>query len=197
MKLESTPDRSLRNESTPAHAPTAGGRHWPARATLAAMMLMLVGCVVPPLNKTDSNFPEGSAVVLNSPVEVPSGQAGAYLTGHSNESRYQYQTTCRLEVRTLSKGSTVIEPDRFTVMGTSYHREALTGPAYPGPLGGFNSIGDGGGLVYANTYIYLQSEKQPDVLRLKCKQLQDNDRARYLSGQQIQTALGDTMTIAR
>lgn len=197
MRSRSTADRSMRLDPTLTPSPFAKQWRGAARAVAPALLVLAMGCTVPPLNKTDARFPAGSTVVLNSPVEVPAGQAGVYLRGYSEETRYQYQTTCRLEVRTLSQGSTVIEPDRFTVLGTSYDREALTGPAYPGPLDGFNSIGDGGGLVYANTYIYLQSAQQPDVLRLKCRQLQDNYRVSQLSSQQIQTALGDSMTIVR
>ena len=170
---------------------------WKATSVLAAIVVTVAGCVVPPLTKSDPDFPEGSTLVLHQPQSVPTGEAGAYLSRGVGETRYQYQITCRLEVRTLSKGQTVIQPDRFTVLGTSYARDSLTGPAYPGPLDSFNSVGDGGGLVYMETLIYLHSQLQPDVLRLKCRQLQDNEFARYLSGEQIRAALGDTMTFER
>jgi len=157
--------------------------------------LALAGCVIPPLNTSDADFPAGTLMRLNDPVTIAANRAGGYLGNGSIETRYQYDATCRLEVRTLSDHSKTVAPDQFTVTGTAYDRDALSGPTYPGVLDGFNSFGDGPGLVYVNNYIYLHSEQQPDVLRLKCTQLRDNDSFGYLSAAQIKTVLGSAMTV--
>lgn len=160
-----------------------------------AAILLLAACTTPPLNQQDPTFPTGTLMRLRTPVAIPAGSAGGYIRGKSTESRYEYATKCRLETRTVHDQGGTVEPDWFRVLGTSHGRESLTGPLYGGGLRSFNSIGDGPGLVYLNFYIYLESAQQPDVLRLKCTQLQDNDVFGTVAPRNVLRALGNTMTV--
>ncbi len=168
-------------------------------AVTGICLLILAACATPPLNRNDPAFPAGTVMSLNQPVNISAGQVGGYIRGGgSTETRQQYETTCRLETRTVQKATATIDPDQFEVLGTSHDRDGLSGSGYSGGFGGgFYSIGDGPGLVYVNFYIYLQSVRQPDVFRLKCSQLQDDYRLGTLSPQQIEYVLGNAMTVQR
>jgi hypothetical protein len=163
---------------------------------VAVFSLISGGCTVPPLNQSDAEFPQGSTVQLNQPVTIPAGSVGAYIGPGMPETRQQYPATCRLEGRTVQRNDATFQPDQFLVTGTSYQRDALTGPTYPSTLSGFYSLGEGPGLVYFDTLVYLQSENQPDVLRLKCRQLRDGYAYGYLSREQIREILGQEMTLS-
>jgi hypothetical protein len=164
---------------------------------MAALMMVLAGCAAPPLlQESDPGFPRGSLLYLNVPVTVPANAVGAPLRGGNIGNRYRYQASCRLEVRTLRREPRVIEPDSFEVLGVSRDRDPLTGPAFPTMGSGFDLFGEGPGLIYFNTYIYLRSELQPDVFRVKCSQLKESDvDPWYLSPEEIRTVLGDIMTV--
>ncbi len=161
--------------------------------------MLITGCAIPPgLQTQDPGFPAGTVIHLNQPLTIPPDKVTAALRGGSVGSRYRYQATCLLEIRTLRSSPFVVEPDAFTVLGINRDRDPLTGPAYPGIGSSFYSLGEGPGLAYFNTYIYLTSEQQPDVLRIKCSELKDNDLgARFLSEADIRTVLGNTVTIER
>ena len=139
-------------------------------------------------------------MVLNTPVTIAPGKAGATLRGGSIASIDQYDATCRLEVNTIRDAPYTVAVDEFTVSGVYRDWETLTGPPTPFPTvgGSFYSFGEGPGLIYFNTYIYLESARQPDVSRLKCWQLQESDwNPHHLSYQDIRTVLGQTVTISR
>ncbi len=166
------------------------------RASVVLLSATILGaCAVPPLNHADPQFPQGSIIKLNERVMIPSGSVGNYVGPGIPETQQSYAATCRLESRVVAKAEAVFEPDSFSVEGTSYSRESLTGPVYGSVLGGFNSLGEGPGLTYFDTLIYLHSNQQPDVLRLKCRQLRDSYTYGYLNRQQIQQILGSAMTI--
>ena len=66
------------------------------------------------------------------------------------------------------------------------------------PLNTYASVrtGEGPNLFWYITFIYLGSEKQPDIFRLRCRHLQQSDNwPRYLTVGQIQTIVGDVMTL--
>lgn len=165
------------------------------------MMLALVGCATtPPLKTSDRAFPPGTVIALNNPVTIPAGRVSATLRGGSIGNVYSYDATCRLEVDTIRKTPFTVAADAFTVTGVYRDTDTLTGSPFPFPSIGnsFNSFGDGPGLIYFNTYIYVQSAYQPDVSRLKCWQLKESDVDPFhLSYEDIRTVLGDTVTISR
>lgn len=133
---------------------------------------------------------------LNEPVTVPANSAGAPIRGGSIGSRYRYEADCRLEILTLSGNPQLIEPDSFEVLGVSRDRDPLTGPAYPTFGSSFSIFGEGPSLIYFSSYIYLRSDLQPDVFRVKCTQLRQSDvDPWYLTAPEIRAVLGDVMTV--
>jgi hypothetical protein len=166
--------------------------------------MLLIGCATSlPYYEHDPEFPQGSTLYLNEALTVTANSAGAPIRGGSIGSRYQYEANCRLEVRTLRADPYMIEPDIFEVLGVSRDRDPLTGPLYPtygsgySIFGGAYSLfGEEPGLIYFNTYIYLKSDLQPDVLRVKCTQLRQSDvDPWYMTGPEIRAVLGDVMTV--
>lgn len=139
-------------------------------------------------------------MLLNGPVTIAPGKVSATLRGGSIGSIDQYEATCRLEVNTIRNAPYTVVADAFIVSGVYRDWESLTGPPIPFPTigGSFYSAGDGPGLIYFNTYIYIESVEQPDVSRIKCWQLQESDwNPHHLSYEDIRTVLGDTVIISR
>lgn len=145
----------------------------------------------------DSYVANGTSIRLNAPVTVPRNSVAVPIRGGHIGSRYRYDGTCRLELKTLGKEPRVVEPDEFTVERTTWATEYFGG-LDPRNMYAASMITDGPSLLTYKTYIYLQSARQPDVFRLQCQHLQQSDgRPRYLTMAEIQVLLGDVMTVGR
>lgn len=181
-----------------------GGSVLILRSAAALALVCLAGCATSlPYYEDDPDFPQGSALYLNEALTVPANSVGAPIRGGRMGSRFQYEPNCRLEVRTLRADFYVVEPDIFEVLGVGRDRDPLTGPLYPTYGGGYSLFGGTHSLfgeessrVYFNTYIYLQSNLQPDVFRVKCTQLRQAEVGPwYLTGPEIRAVFGDVMTV--
>ncbi len=163
------------------------------RVFAIAAVVFLAGCAHSPGDYLD----DGSVVTLNRAVTVPRNQVAASIRGGFIGSQFDYEGQCRLELYTISREKRVIEPDEFTVEKTNWARE------YFGLFHPLNSyaqirVGEGPNLYWYITYIYLRSSEQPDVYRLRCRHLQQNEYdPKYLTIEQLQTIVGDVMTLGR
>ncbi len=173
-----------------------GKRGSPLRMALAMGMTMALGaCATPPLNEGDPSFPAGSTITLNTPLRIRAGDARVDVGPGYTPSDLAHTVSCELEVRTLSDGNTVVQPDRFTVLGTSPDREVLTGGGFSFGFNSMPRLGEGTSLVYVIRNVYLQSPRQPDVLRVSCRQLRDGNESRFLSADLMRAALAGAMTV--
>jgi hypothetical protein len=144
----------------------------------------------------------GSVFILNSPVEIPPYEAGVYIQSgkvthykHIN-SRYP---NCRLEVKNVKESAQPIAPDSFTVVKVNYGSQyVMKAPQIFASLGD-NLIADSGGGHMAEeftTYFFLQSDKQPDVFRMRCQYWEEPGTGRQLRLSDVRKALGDLITLS-
>jgi hypothetical protein len=171
---------------------------------LGLLPLVLAGCATAPAGP-DSPWalpPEGSALQLHQSIRVAAGRTRSFLQqGRSlpGGGINQLEASCNLEVRTLEEQPRSIEPDRFRILGTRRQVETVVqGPA--GPAGSFRRVGLLGGGdsppdVMHVIHFNLQSERQPDVMRLTCRGALDAPwRAQPPSLNEIREALGGIAT---
>ena len=48
----------------------------------------------------------------------------------------------------------------------------------------------------STTYLFLQSEKQPDIFRLSCMRQDESFYARHVTVEEMQDTLGELMTLS-
>lgn len=139
--------------------------------------------------------PDGSIITLNEPVPIPRNAVAAAIRGGYIADRYTHEAHCRLEVRTLSAEPRLIEPDAFEVVRTSWEWEYFGG-LDPRVMYAAIITPEGPSLFWYTTYVFLKSDLQPDIYRLRCRHLQESDiNPRYLTVAQIQQVMGTVMTI--
>ena len=164
-----------------------------------AAVVLLVGCAGanPFKMSPDTYVPDGTVITLNQPLTIPGNSISAPVRGGRIETRFNYEAHCRIEVRTLGRKPQVIEPDRFEVVRTSWDWEYYGG-IDPRNMYAALITSEGPSLQWYTTYVYLHSGRQPDVYRLRCRHIQESDiNPRYLTMAQIQTVLGDVMTVGQ
>lgn len=169
---------------------------------LLPLLLLLAACQALDYENTSSAYriPAGTVITLNRDLTVPSGQAGVYIPGRSIGDRYTYDSSCRLETNTVAAAPVTLIPDQFVVYKVSRESQIYSGIApgtlFAGPLFAGSMFRDGPHLLYYATYLYLRSDRQPDVRRLVCSHLQDSaSLPRHLTVAEIRTTLADVMTI--
>ncbi len=166
-----------------------------------AMLLSLAGCLSMQIDNPDSYFyrpPAGSVVQLNQALTVPRHRTRTFMQHGKRVMQLDlYTPHCNFEVRDLKQETQQIEPGRFIVSridqgGTPVvQREGwkIAGPAWS------LSFGDPP-VISRYYYFYLESQEQPNVLRLSCYAGQaDAPRAYLPTLQEMQEAMGDLVTI--
>jgi hypothetical protein len=132
---------------------------------------------------------------LNQPLTIRRNTVAASVRGGSIGTQQDFEGHCRLEVWSISRDDRYIEPDDFTVERMNWESEYFGGFH---PLNSYAGIinSKGPNLFWYTTYVYLRSERQPDVYRLRCRHLQASDvDPRYLTVAQMQSVLGSVMTL--
>lgn len=148
----------------------------PKLTAFVAVTLMLVACQQGPVRDETSYRSRvgiGSTFVLNESLMVPSGYARVFIQGGNVVAKARlnrYQPHCNFEIRTVSNGSSRIEPDTFLVTGVEEDEEEIV--SRPEPLR-YAAVGDNGNEGGANLIArfvrhWLYSERQPEVMRLTC-----------------------------
>jgi hypothetical protein len=168
------------------------------RSFLVAFLLMtLAACAGSGYfgRSPDTLVTADTVVALNQSLTIPRNAVAAPIRGGHIGTRYAYDGYCRLELRTLANEPRVVEADEFKVLRTTWEREYF-GSLDPRNMYATLTISEGSFRWWYTTYIYLQSDRQPDIFRLQCRHLQQSDQfPRYLRVDQIQTLLGEVMTI--
>ncbi len=169
---------------------------------LAAALLM--GCSEQQIRDTDSPYfrlPVGTVVELNQQLEMPAErtriffQRGAVLGKQGID---LYYPSCNLEVRDLKTEVQLIEPDSFAIVHTRQGKESVV--AWDGiklaGLGWSFDLGGGPPMVHRYYHYRLESERQPQVMRLTCRgALADLWQAKSPTLAETKEALGEVATI--
>lgn len=140
-------------------------------------------------------IPTGTVLELHRDLIVPPGQAGVNIQGTAIGDRYRYDAVCRLEVLTVDDSPRPVRTDHFTVERVGREWEIFSSRA-----SGLRYVAlferDGPHLLLFTTFLYLRSERQPDVFRLACGHLQNSDQSpRHLTVAEIRATLAPVMTL--
>ncbi len=104
----------------------------------------------------------------------------------------EYHPHCILELRTVAPVARTVQPDTFTVTGI--HRDRFMAGLDGLMLASMASGGDYN-PVMSTTTLTLHSDRQPEVYRLSCQQLDEPFRAHHVTLAEMQQALGDVITL--
>jgi len=140
-------------------------------------------------------IPTGTVLELHRDLIVPPGQAGVNIQGTAIGDRYRYDAVCRLEVLTVDDAPRPVRTDHFTVEQVGRAWEIFSSR-----VSGLRYVAlferDGPHLLLFTTFLYLRSERQPDVFRLACGHLQNSDQnPRHLTVAEIRATLAPVMTL--
>ncbi len=140
-------------------------------------------------------IPTGTVLELHRDLIVPPGQAGVNIQGTTIGDRYRYDAVCRLELLTVDDAPRPVRTDHFTVERVGREWEIFSSRA-----SGLRYVAlferDGPHLLLFTTFLYLRSERQPDVFRLACGHLQNSDQnPRHLTVAEIRATLAPIMTL--
>lgn len=150
------------------------------------LVALLSGCTHLP--NTQGDVKPGQSLILYKPIDIPPQQArrfiqhGQLLTRAELDERYAH---CRIEVSSLREQTYVIEPDRFRITRVRNDVEAIAQAkaillASLGDLPLLAMGDDGPAEMMELVMLYLDSPKQPDVLRLVCAgKLSDGNPSDY------------------
>lgn len=173
---------------------------------LSLSVVLLTACVQSAIRDPASPFyrvPVGSHITLNQPLEIRPGHTRVFLQ-RGEVTRFsdlnQYWTSCNFEVRDLKQVAQQIDPDRFTVARVQQGNTQIVGrPAMQ--VAGLQLLSfsnwDGGQPTVARYYDHwLSSERQPNVMRMRCfgpmADLSEAELPLYL---EIEAALGTVATV--
>jgi hypothetical protein len=144
---------------------------------LLPLLVALSACNTAATRDVNSPYfiiPSGSKLIQQKPIRIPEKRSHVKLQhGRIVGSVDQYTPNCRFNVNDL--GPSVVEPDSFAVSRAEVRQEWVTRPA----------------IMRYYRIIYLESDKQPDVLNMTCNIWNDPVGALDLSVPQIREALGD------
>ena len=172
---------------------------------LLVMILTLTACQSIPrgYDSPQSLPPVGSIIELNQPLTVPSNSTRVYIQDGSTRNFDNvdiHYPSCHFFLhqhpRDLDRPRT-IQADRFTII-ESYTWEEVFLASNKVSASMTVSMADGDGTATQwnlSTIMKLQSEKQPQVVRLKCSIFDYPDHFNYLSVEQIIKALGNIATL--
>lgn len=140
--------------------------------------------------------PVGSTLKLLRPLEIPAGETRIFLQNGKamRKSAFdRYKPSCSLEVRKLSDQSREVEPGSFRVSRVQRLTQEVVGNDEPASGWVKVSMEEVGMLMVVRGYhLWLDSQRQPDVMRMTCRGAFDNNnRALPPSLQQVKKSLGN------
>ena len=170
--------------------------------SIALTTLLLGACVMPAeLNEASPYFiiPAGSRLILNTELEIPPHRTTLFLQ-HGQVLPYsqvnQYYPHCVFEVWALSDQARIVRPDVFLIH--KVRQDILLSLIRRHKTLGLVPVSDDAPVshrVYANL-IYLKSDRQPDVYRLICQQLEDvASLPRHVTLSEIRASLGTVFSL--
>ncbi|MET0065799.1 MAG: hypothetical protein ABW076_05595 [Candidatus Thiodiazotropha sp.] len=164
-------------------------------------LLLLTACSQPATTVWDESNPfqspsVGDRVRLLEPIKLPPETTRMFLQNGELMVRHafdQYQVHCNFEVRTLLSEPQTIQPDEFIISRVQALMVDIVKREQPARGGLMRvSMDDGGATMVTRGYhLWLDSEQQPDVMRLSCRGAFDTmPYATPPSIQEIRQALG-------
>jgi len=166
---------------------------------LLALSLLLCACQSLP----GYSYPTGptpqpvlTSVTLNQALRIAPDHASVHIqrgTARPYANAGEYLPHCIFELRTVSPVERTVQPETFTVTGIRRDR-------YMAGLDGLmlaqaTAFGGDYNPVMSTTTISLHSDRQPDVFRLSCQQLDEPFRAHHVTVAEMQRALGEVITL--
>ena len=159
--------------------------------TICYLSLLITACQSLP--QVDAHAPTITTVTLNQDFPIRPDRSNEYIQGgeiRPYKSIEQYYTHCKLELREIADIERIIKPQTFNVT-RMYRREEFVG---------FRKImlaGDGdSGIIMSTTYLFLQSEEQPDIFRLSCMREDESFYARHVTIDEMRDSLGGLVTFS-
>jgi hypothetical protein len=146
--------------------------------TAPVVALLLVACQSTQSSDPSAlefDIPEGSLLTLNRALDIPAGETHALIQQGmliKKRDKDDYRINCRFDVKNF--GPRTIAPEKFIIRRTEDGQEWISRA----------------GIMRYYTYLYLQSEKGTDVIKLSCQQYGDNTQ-RNFSVSEIGNALGN------
>ena len=175
---------------------------WTRFLTISMVVTALAGCAASPDSPLASPYFElepGSVLELHRDLEIPPGMARVFLQrgkviprGEMN----QYEPSCDFEVRDLSQEIQIIRKGVFSIEREQFGREAVA-ESDGIKLAFYGSLWRGGGpSVFRYRRFWLQSEEQPEVMRMTCRGTwEEIVRASPPTLPEIRIALGEIFSI--
>ncbi len=168
------------------------------------MLLGVSGCQYVPERSEDSPFyppPAGSRLVLHEDLKISAHKGGVFIQGGEIQSSYwaiqQYYPYCEFEVRKVKAEPQTVHADTFVITKTVQEADnpaaGLPGthPMFASAHGMVAMVDNGIGPEGYSTVMYLESPRQPNVLRITCSHWQDPPLAEHLTIAEIRGALGE------
>ena len=171
----------------------------------------LLGCAAMEVTRDPASpffvIPEGSLIELHQPLEIRAGSARIWLQrGRVAPGHDWYAPSCNLEIRTLDRErSQTVVPGTFVIRRVQQMEERveLRQPEVQLAALGFGGrlrVGDydDGGMMgmWRGFHLWLESEEQPDVLRMTCMgTFADPLEVRPPSLQDLRVVFGEIATL--
>ena len=156
-------------------------------------LVSMTGCHHHNIDSFDSPFykvPINSKLILNQDIVIPPNRARVLIQNGKILPRNQidrYYPYCEFEIRTLGEQEQVIRADEFVVIRLKQDVEGSLNNVMHASISN-----DRGSIIVAyNTMYYLESIRQPDVLRLMCMYWTDDSLDHYLTHNETKQALGE------
>ena len=162
--------------------------------TICFLLLLNTACQpLPQIDRADSPAPAITTLTLNQDFPIRPDRSNEYIQDgeiRPYEAITEYYAHCKLELREIADMERIVQPESFTVSRV-YRQEDFVG--YKKMI----LAGDGdSGQIMSTTYLFLQSEKQPDIFRLSCMRLDESFYARHVTVDEIHDTLGDLMSLS-
>jgi len=126
-------------------------------------------------------------VTLNREFTIRADRASEYIQDgemRSYDKISEYYPHCIFGLREISAGARTIKPDTFSVLRV--HQDQFVSGFVKMVVAG----GDDSGHIMSTTDFYLHSDRQPEVFRLSCQQLDASFEARQPTLSEMQQTLG-------
>ncbi len=172
-----------------------------SRIILFIPLIMLTACQGLPTKSEDSPYydiPAGSILVLNETITIPAERTSVYLQ-NGKILHYSmvdpYYPHCQFDVRTIKDTSQIVSRDKFIIYKVGHWTSAIDNGIKRVGLRILSSGGNGLSPQTYATILYLQSDRQPDVLTMTCQHWEDPVDAEFLTIKQIRRTLGSVFTL--
>ncbi len=168
--------------------------------------VLIAGCQLFEIEKSPASPyflpPKGTQVRINEDIQVPAGWARVFIQRGevvSYGTLDLYYPSCNLEVWDVKQEPQLIRPGLFTIMRIRRRDEEVVQrkPAIHASLTVIADVrGSDVAMVTRAVRMWLHSDEQRNVFRLTCRgALDDPPDARFISINEMQTALGDKVTL--